>query len=166
MPNAHLDDRDLEKRLWSELDKARFGMLGLTDGRSHMQPMTAFCDKERGAIWFFTKRSADLARQTAEGRYAMFTIMAKDQEFQACIGGDLVPDHDLAKIRAFWSPMVSAWYPEGRDDPDLTLLKLVPVDAQVWVARGGPLRYAFEAVRANLTHTEPRVGESRPLRFN
>ena len=166
MPDAHLDDRDLEKRLWSELDKARFGMLGLTDGRSHMQPMTAFCDKERGAIWFFTKRSSDLARQAAQGHYAMFTIMAKDQEFQACIGGDLAPDHDPAKIRAFWNPMVSAWYPEGRDDPDLTLLKLVPVDAQVWVARGGPLRYAFEAVRANLTHTEPRVGESRPLRFN
>ena len=34
--------------------------------------------------------------------------------------------------------MVSAWFPEGKDDPELTLLKLVPVDAQVWVSRGGP----------------------------
>ena len=159
MSHARLDDIDLEKRLWSELDKARFGMLGLTDGRSHMQPMTAYCDKERGAIWFFTKKSTDLARQTAEGHYAMFSIMAKDQEFQACIGGELQPDHDLAKIEAFWNPIVSAWFPEGKGDPDLTLLKLVPVDAQVWVMRGGPLRFAFEIARANLTHREPRLGD-------
>jgi general stress protein 26 len=160
-----LDDKDLEKRLWSEVDKARFGMLGLTDGRSHFQPMTAFCDKERGAIWFFTRKDTDLARQVAQGHYAMFTVMAKDQEFQACIGGDLVPDHDRAKIDAFWNPMASAWFPEGKDDPELTLLKLTPGDAQVWVSRGGPLRYVFETVRANLTHTTPNVGESAPVTF-
>jgi general stress protein 26 len=165
MPASHLDAKDLEKRLWSELDKARFGMLGLTDGRSHMQPMAAFCDKERGAIWFFTRKSSDLARQTTQGHYAMFCIMAKDQEFQACIGGDLTPDHDDAKIAAFWNPMVSAWFPEGKDDLDLTLLKFTPVDAQVWVARGGPFRYAFEAVKANLTHTRPGVGEHAPVAF-
>jgi general stress protein 26 len=160
-----LDDKDLEKRLWSEVDKARFGMLGLTEGRSHFQPMTAFCDKERGAIWFFTRKDTDLARQVADGHYAMFTVMAKDQEFQACIGGELVPDHDRAKIEAFWNPMVSAWFPEGKDDPELTLLKLTPEDAQVWVSRGGPLRYVFETVKANLTHTTPDVGESAPVTF-
>jgi len=157
---AHLDDQDLEKRLWSEVEKARFGMLGLTDGRSHMQPMTAFCDKEQNAIWFFTKTTTDLASQTGQGHYAMFTIMAKDQEFQTCIGGDLRPDHDRAKIDAFWNPMVSAWFPDGKDDPELTLLKLTPADAQVWVSRGGPLRYVFETVKANLTHTKPDVGQS------
>lgn len=165
MPTAHLDDNDLEKRLWSEVDKARFGMLGLTDGRSHMQPMTAFCDKERNAVWFFTKTSTDLARQTAGGHYAMFCVMAKDQEFQACIGGELAPDHDRAKIEAFWSPMIAAWFPEGKDDPELTLLKLTPADAQIWVSRGGPLRYAFETAKANLAHTTPDVGQSDQITF-
>jgi general stress protein 26 len=159
MSHAHLDDKELEKRLWSEIDKVRFGMLGLTDGRSHMQPMTAFSDKERRAIWFFTKKSTDLARQTADGHYALFCVLAKDQEFQACIGGELSPDHDRAKIEAFWNPVVSAWFPEGKDDADLTLLKLTPIDAQIWVMRGGPLRFAFEIARANLTHQEPRLGD-------
>jgi general stress protein 26 len=163
--STHLDAHDLEQRLWSEVDKARFGMLGLTDGRSHMQPMTAFCDKERGAIWFFTKKTTDLARQTAAGHYAMFTVMAKDQEFQTCIGGELTPDHDRAKIEAFWNPMVAAWFPDGKDDPDLTLLKLTPVDAQVWASRGGPLRYAFETAKANLTHTQPDVGDKGTATF-
>jgi len=157
MSNDHLDDKDLEKRLWSEVDKARFGMLGLTGGR--LQPMTAFCDKERGAVWFFTRRTTDLARLTGEGHEAQFCIMARDQEFQASIMGPLAPDHDRAKIRAFWNPIVSAWFPDGRDDPELTLLKLSPLNAQVWIMRGGPLHFAFEILHANLTHTEPRLGE-------
>ena len=163
MPHVHLDDKDLEKRLWSEVDKARFGMLGLTDGRSHLQPMTAFCDRERGAIWFFTRKSADLARLTGSGHYAMFCIMAKDQEFQASIGGELAPDHDQAKIRAFWNPIVSAWFPEGRSDPDLTLLRLVPKDAQVWLLRDGPRRYAFQAPRPDHLSAEQRLGEVHRL---
>jgi general stress protein 26 len=159
MSHASLDDAELANRLWSELDKARFGMLGLTDGRSHLQPMTAYSDKEEGAIWFFTKKTTDLARETGAGHYAMFCVISKDQEFQTCIGGELSPDHDRTKIDAFWNPIVSAWFPEGKDDPDLTLLKLTPVDAQVWVMRGGPLRFAFEIARANLTKQEPRLGD-------
>jgi general stress protein 26 len=159
MSHARLDDAELAHRLWSELDKARFGMLGLSDGRSHLQPMTAYSDEAQGAIWFFTKTTTDLARQTGAGHYAMFCVMAKDQEFQACIGGELQPDHDRARIEAFWNPVVSAWFPDGKDDPELTLLKLTPVDAQVWVMRGGPLRFAFEIARANLTHQEPRLGD-------
>jgi general stress protein 26 len=161
MSHAHLDDIELEKRLWSEIDKARFGMLGLMGGR--LQPMTAFCDKERGAIWFFTRRTTDLARMTGAGHDAQFCIVARDQEFQASIGGVLTPDHDRAKIWAFWNPIVSAWFPDGRDDPELTLLKLSPIDAQVWVMRGGPLRFGFEILRANVTHTEPPLrDENRP----
>ena len=165
MSHAHLDQADLAKRLWSEVDKVRFGMLGLSETRDHMQPMTAFCDKERGSIWFFTKTTTDLARKVGAGHMAMFCVMAKDQEFQACIGGELAPDHDPAKIDAFWNPMVAAWFPEGKGDPELTLLKLTPQDAQVWVSRGGPLKYAFETAKANLTHTLPDVGEHKPIAF-
>lgn len=165
MSTAHLGPADLEKRLWSEVDKARFGMLGLTDGRSHFQPMTAFTDKDGGAIWFFTKTTTDLARSVGAGHYAMFTVMAKDQEFQGCIGGELTPDPDRSKIDAYWNPMVSAWFPQGKDDPELTLLKFMPRDAEVWVSRGGPLRYAFETVKANVTHTQPDVGTSGTVRL-
>lgn len=159
MSDAHLDRSDLEERLWSEADKARFGMLGLTDTRQHMQPMTMFVDRAENAIWFFTRKGADLAQSTGAGHYAMLCIMAKDMEFQACIGGQLTPDHDPEKIDKYWSPNVAAWFPEGKDDPDLTLLKLTCNDAQIWVSHGGPLNYAFQTLKANATHTLPDVGQ-------
>jgi general stress protein 26 len=160
----HLDRAELEVRLWSEIEKARFGMLGLAGGPPrHMQPMTAFCDREAGAIFFFVRRSNDLIKEAGMGHAAMFCVMAKDQEFQACVGGDLREDHDPAKIDKFWNAVAAAWFPEGRSDPELTLLRFDPADAQVWVSRSGPLAFGWEIAKANLTHKEPDVGDKAHL---
>jgi general stress protein 26 len=88
----------------------------------------------------------------------MVCIMAKDMEFQACIHGMLTPDTDLAKRDAYWSPFVSAWYPDGKDDPDLIMMRLDPNDARVWVSKKGPFRYPLEIAKANATHSLPDVG--------
>ena len=166
--SEHLDRAELEIRLWKEIDKARFGMLGLAGGPPrHMQPMTAYADKEEGALWFFTKRTSDLVKETGfEGHAAMFCVLSKDQEFQACVGGDLVADHDREKIGKYWNAVAAAWFPEGKDDPDLTLLKFTPADAQVWVSRSGPLNFAWEIAKANATKTIPDVGDAAHLNLN
>jgi len=159
------DPAALEQRLWDEIEKTRFGMLGLVGGPpQHFQPMTAFCDREARRIWFYTKKSTDLAQQTGTGRAAMFCVM-DGQSFQACIGGDLVQDHDRARIDYYWSAHVSAWFPGGKDDPDLTLLRLDPADARVWASQKGPLNYAWQVTKANLTKTEPDVGASVDLKL-
>ena len=35
-----------------------------------------------------------------------------------------------AKIDEYWSPFVSAWFPDGKDDANLTMLKLDLKDAR------------------------------------
>ncbi len=167
MSHHHLQPDELKKRLWDEVEKARFGMLGLSGGEPrHMQPMTAFTDKNQNAIWFYSKKTSDLARETGGGHSAMLCVMAKDMEFQTCIAGALAEDKDPAKIAEFWNASVAAWFPEGKDDPDLTLLKLTPTDAQVWISRGGPLNYAFQVAKANITHTTPDIGGVGEVRLS
>ena len=164
MADQDLSPADLRERLWKELDQARIVMLGLVGGEPHhMQPMAAFGDKEGDAIWFFTKTSTDLVRQTGSGHDAMVCLMAKDMEFQACIHGQLVQDLDRAKMDTFWSPYVSAWYPEGKDDPELTMVRLDPNDARVWVSRRGPLTYPLQIAKANATHSLPNVSSKQDV---
>jgi general stress protein 26 len=162
--STHLDRAETEVRLWQEIEKARFGMLGLVGGPArHLQPMTAFADKAEGALWFYTKRTNDLVLQSGSGHAALFCVVSKDQEFQACLGGTLVEDPDLDKIKEFWNPVAAAWFPDGQNDPELTLLRFTPEDAQVWISRSGPLGFAWEIAKANLTHTEPDVGDKAHL---
>lgn len=159
------DKAEIEQRLWKEIGKGRFGMLGLVGAAptQHFQPMTAFAEPENGKIWFFTRTDTDLARTVHEGVHAMFIIQAKDQELQACIGGRLAQVRDRDRIEKYWGPVVAAWYPDGKDDPHLTLLCLDVADAQVWLSETGSLKFAYEIAKANLTKEIPDVGESAAL---
>jgi general stress protein 26 len=158
---------ELEQRLWKEIGKARYGMLGLV-GRTpapHFQPMTAFCEEEADQIWFFTQTETELAKAVREGGQAMFIIQAKDQGFQACVGGRLALHPDRARIDQYWNPVVAAWFPDGKDDPKLTLLRFDLADAQIWLSETNPLAFGFQIAQANLAHREPDVGERASMRF-
>lgn len=158
---------EAETRLWNALEETRIGLLGLAGPGEHLQPMTGFRDGESGAVWFFTRDETDLARQVgAEGdRPALFCLVSKDRETYASIRGALSLSHDRARIERFWNPVVAAWYPEGRDDPRLTLLRFEPHEAQLWFAARGPVRFAWEVARANLTGRRPDMGERAEIRF-
>jgi general stress protein 26 len=130
-----------------------------------MQPMTAFCEEDGGSIWFYTRNDTDLARDTGAGHTAMFCLMSKDQEFIACIAGRLALDHDRERIDRFWNPVAAAWFPDGREDPAVTLLRFDPEDAQVWLSHANPVRFGFDIAKANLTKSQPDVGSREHLRL-
>lgn len=158
------DPAKLQERLWKELDDARFGMLGLVGGAvHHLQPMALFADHANHAVWFYSNKDSDLARD-AQGHDALLCILSKDNEFQASLHGKLSLSHDQAKIDEYWSPFVSAWFPDGKDDPGLTLLRLDLSDARVWASRRGPFTYPFQIAKANATHTLPDVGGQADVR--
>ena len=158
-----LSPQDLETRLFEEIDRERFGMLGVVG--HHMQPMTMFADKAARKVWFYTNKNTDLVREAGGGAKAMLCMMSKDQEFQACIAGSLTEDYEKSKVDEYWSVHVAAWFPQGKDDPGLTLLRFDMQDAQVWVSKRGPLKYAYEVTKANAMHTLPDVGGKAEIKL-
>jgi general stress protein 26 len=166
MAHSH-NTEDVRQRLWREIDKGTTVMLGLTgDPAQHFQPMTAFCEKDEGGpVWFYVRKDNDLVRQAGQGRSAMFNFMNRSHDFIACVAGALQADHDPERIQRFWNPVVAAWFPEGKDDPNLTLLRFDPEDAQVWLSHGNPIRFGWEIAKANLTKTQPDVGDTAHLRL-
>ena len=161
MTDKHLTPAEAEAAFWKSLKSSNTGMLGLDRPGYHSQPMTAFREAETGTIWFFTRDDTDLARDaTTPGQTAMFSYGSKDQKVWACIHGSLsVHGHDRAVIERYWNPVLSAWYPDGKDDPRLTLLRFDGDDGRVWVSDGGLMKFAFEIARANLTGKEPDAGD-------
>ena len=150
-----------EEAFWDSLKKSNTGLLGLDQPGYHAQPMTAFRVEETGTIWFFTRDDPDLARDAGVGssQSAMFHYGSKDQNVWACVHGDLsVHGQDRAIIDRYWNPVLAAWYPEGKDDPHLTILRFEAGDARVWVNEGGFFKFAFEIAKANATKTLPDAG--------
>ena len=162
MSDRNLTVREAEEEFWNHLETSNTGMLGLDQPGYHAQPMTAFRDGETSTIWFFTRDDTDLAKDAAvgSGQSAMFHYGSKDQNVWACIHGELsVHGHDRDVIDRYWNPVLAAWYPDGKDDPKLTILRFDPDDGRVWVNEGGFFRFAYEIAKANVTKTLPDAGD-------
>jgi general stress protein 26 len=136
-------EAELAARFWKKLKSDRTVMLGLAgieDG--HSQPMTAQVEDEddgNGPVWFFSAKDTDFVKQLGEGRRAVAHFAAKDHELFASLDGALVPFNDRATIDRLWNPFVAAWYPGGKDDPKLQLLRMNPDRVQVWLNDSGVL---------------------------
>lgn len=164
MAHENLDQSEVQERLWNEVEKHQIGMLGLLGDAHHFQPMTAFVDREANEIWFYTYKDTDLARSLASHGRAAFIFQTR--ELQACIDGQLVEDRNPERLERHWSAHVAAWYPGGKDDPRLTMLRLDCTEAAVWLTEVGPVRYAWEIARANATKRQPDLGDRADLNFH
>jgi general stress protein 26 len=162
-PDPHTD-AEHEAMLWKALSDRRTVMLGLTGKpMAHMQPMTAFRDDASRSVFFFARADNDLAQRAADGGEAMMCLQSKDDSFIACVGGELSVVRDPERVERFWNPVVAAWFPEGKDDPELIFLRLDPVDAQLWIADGNPVKFGWEIAKANLGKRTPDIGETAHL---
>jgi len=162
-PDPHTD-AEHEAMLWKELTKRNTVMLGLTGKpMAHMQPMTAFRDDTSRSVFFFARADNDLAKRAGDGGEAMMCLQSKDDSFIACVGGELSVTRDPERVERFWNPVVAAWYPQGKTDPDLIFLRLDPMDAQLWIADGNPIKFGWEIAKANLGKRLPDIGETAHL---
>ena len=159
MSDKALTAPEAETEFWKSLNESSTGMLGLNQPGYYSQPMTGFGEPETGTIWFFTRDDTDFARDVAVGgQMGMFTYQARDQKVHACLHGGLSVDNDRARIERFWNPVIAAWYPGGKDDPDLVLVRFDAEDGRVWVSDKGVLGFAYQVLKANLTRTLPDAG--------
>lgn len=130
------NESELKSKLWKALKSDMTVMLGLVGvEEEHAQPMTAQLDEdeEGGPIWFFTARDVHLVRAMGSGHRAVASFASKGHDLFACLHGELVPDDDRATVDRLWNRFVAAWYPGGKDDPKLQLIRFDPERAQVWL---------------------------------
>lgn len=123
----------LEQKFWKALKSDRTLMLGV-DGveDGHSRPMTAQVEGEHGPIWFFTGKPNAVVEHLSQNRRAIAAFSAKDHSLFASISGNLVVDNDRAVIDRLWNPFIAAWF-DGKDDPNLVLLRFDAEHAEVWL---------------------------------
>lgn len=160
---GQVSQREALDQFWKHVKNRTTVMLGLA-AQNHAQPMTAFTEPDDGVIWFFTRDDTDLANDVGVGTEGRLIFNSEDELF-ADVTGALTPAHDRERIDRYWNPVVAAWYPAGKDNPHLTLLRFEPQEGQVWVSKQGLLRFAFEITRANMTKTPPDLGGKADVRF-
>ncbi len=123
-------DRDQIKRdMWTKMSDSPYLMVGLTGDDRHSEPMTAQLDQDQvDTLFFFAGKDNRLA----PGGQAMAQFVSKGHDFFACLMGNIRRDDDPAMIDKLWDKQVEAWFPGGKSDPNLTLLRLDIDTAELW----------------------------------
>lgn len=149
--NDKNNDARLTKAFWKAIDHSPFMMLGLEGVEDDQtRPMSAQVevpeggDKDDGGqIYFFASKSDGVGKSVTETKRAVATFSAKDHTLFAHVHGTLKPSTDRSAIDRLWNPFVAAWYKDGKDDPDLLLLRFDTEKATIWEAdKGSTLKAA------------------------
>lgn len=165
MANLDLARDDPATLLWTELEMARAGMLGLVGGDDHPQPMTHHAEHTTATLWFLTRRDSELFASLDGARDARFVIAAPGEDFYASLRGALSEARDEAVLDAMWNRVSASFYDEGRTDPQLVMLALRLEEAAIWASTGSALVFAWAVAKATLLDGPPDIGVRNTVLF-
>lgn len=147
---------DLESKFWKALESDKTVMLGIDGAEDgHTRPMTAQVTEHRAPIWFFATRDDALVQKVGVASRAVATFASKGHEIFATLQGPLTIDTSRGSVDRLWNRSVAAWYPLGKEDPTLVLLKFDAERAEIWRHESS----VFAGVRL-LFGSEPRKERS------
>jgi len=155
---------DHADQFWSRLDDVNSGMLGTTD-EARLVPMSHYADRDAGVLWFITAKGTDLATAATHGPQPAIHVVSDGGEgLYARIHGTLSLSDDRAKLDELWNAVASSWFDDGKQDPDVQLLRMDLTEAEVW-ATGGSLSFIYQIAKSKITGDKPDMGEHFTLTF-
>lgn len=154
--------------LAERLQGMRFAMLALRDTECRLvsQPMTPLEMDATGAIWMMTGRSGRIAQHVKANLPADTVNLAFSDEGNATyvsITARAELSDDMQRKRELWSSMALPWFPDGVDDADLTLLCLVPMQAEIWDSPDSTVVRLLALASAAVTGKPIEMGEHEEL---
>lgn len=154
-----MSDTDLQQRIWSALGAHPVFMVTIVvDGDIKTRPMSGHIDRDNHRILFITHRHTGAIAEALRAPSISISIIEESRNFYAAVACRASEVDDRELLRQIWTPMASAWFPAGPDDPDATLLALTPVSAELWEGPASSMLVAFKLATAKILGRTPDLG--------
>lgn len=140
-------------KLREEIKDIRTAMLTTLreDGNFHTRPMATHAVDEDGTMWFFTYDTSNKVREIGQNKRVSLGFSDTGAETYVALSGTAEVVNDKGKIDELWKDYLKTWFPNGKDDPTLTLLKVNMHSAEYWDRPGGKMMQLFEIAKGALT---------------
>jgi general stress protein 26 len=100
------------------------------------RPMSAIKVCDQGNIWFFSEKNSDKNQAiTADNKVQLFFAHPGKSRY-LIVNGAAEIMFDKEKIEELWTPAANIWFEAGKDDPDISIIKVTPTTAYYWDTDG------------------------------
>lgn len=104
--------------------------------RLQSRPMSVQKIDDLGNLWFLSDRnSSQNAELTSNPTVEIFFSEPHDKFLT--LHGTATISYDRETIKELYDPIVKVWMPGGVDDPNLSVIKVVPADGYYWNNKHG-----------------------------
>ena len=161
-----IDDTS-QKKVWELIKDIRVAQL-VTHGESETlsaRPMQAVNKHFDGTLWFFTQNTSPKIQEIQRNANVLLSYSEPAKQDYLSVQGKAEVVQDRAKIDELWSEPLRAWFPQGKDDPKIALLRVDVTRAEYWDAPSSALVMIYGYAVARLTGKTPKVGENKKVAF-
>ena len=142
----------------------KYTMMTTRNGENHLHscPMntteTSIGAKE---IWFIGHKPSETVDNIKQNAEVNLAYVTQESDKYLSISGTAELVEDEEKLNELWSVMYNAYFEQGKDDPKVQLIKVVPHGAEYW-ANGNAIASAVKMAAAALTDNavEKSLGEN------
>ena len=141
-----------------------FCMLTTIDG-GHLRsrPMSTQDFEFDGDLWFFTSASSHKVAEITKLPKVNVSFADPDNQHYVSISGKAQLVRDRNKIDELWRPEFKIWFPEGKDGPQVALLRVNLEKAEYWDSPSSTIGYVLNFVSSLVTGKEADAGENRKI---
>lgn len=152
------------KKLNELIESISIAMLTTIDGGVlRSRPMDTQEVDADGTLWFLTGKDSHKDEEIAKDNRVGVSYASNSKSTYVSISGTGAISNDREKIAELWSPEHKAWFPEGKDDPNIRILKVTVEQAEYWDASSNTFVQAAGFLKALVTGEQADYGENEKI---
>ncbi|MBC7887721.1 MAG: pyridoxamine 5'-phosphate oxidase family protein [Ferruginibacter sp.] len=101
-------------------------------GIHNTRPMAVVEVDMNGNLWFFASLQSAKVQDIEKDNHVHLVFSNPSKDSFLDLRGRASIENDRKSIEDRWIPIVKAWFPEGKNDPDLCLIKVKTDEAHYW----------------------------------
>lgn len=124
------------------------------DGSIHSRPMgnlTANLKSFDGTLWFFSKKDSFKNHDLENDQHVNLAYASPEKQKYISISGRGFVSTEKEKMKELWNPILKTWFPEGLDDPEISLIGVKVESAEIWDAPPSGVVHALGFVKQAVT---------------
>ncbi|GGK51977.1 pyridoxamine 5'-phosphate oxidase family protein [Salinarimonas ramus] len=154
-------DPKAREKLFDLIEDIRIAMMTTqeADGSLRSRPMWSQKPDDNGDLWFATRIDSSKTREIDRDHQVGLAYADPDDQDYVSISGRATIVRDRGAIDAHWQEGLRAWFPDGKDDPELAFIKVTPEYGEYWDAPSSKMLHVYGYAKAAITGEPPHPGK-------